>query len=191
MKAREPVTLRGAVGWSAGGLNGNRRSGQYRPATEFGATTLKTGLERLLNEPELRRPLQGRRVALLAHPASVTETLVHAMDALAGAGRYAIVQTDLETNKRCRREVKIESMLRALTGCEAAMIANNNAAATLLVTPILPAQDEIYLEITRPGLRRVAVAAPPSTQASSSDFWPLGWKLTHVPSRLPSTNSPS
>jgi uncharacterized protein YbbC (DUF1343 family) len=42
-----------------------------------------TGLERLLAEPELARPLAGRRVALLAHPASVTGGLVHALDALA------------------------------------------------------------------------------------------------------------
>jgi uncharacterized protein YbbC (DUF1343 family) len=41
------------------------------------------GLERLLVEPELARPLAGRRVALLAHPASVTENLTHALDALA------------------------------------------------------------------------------------------------------------
>ncbi len=31
------------------------------------------GIDRLLAEPELRRPLEGRRVALLAHPASVTQ----------------------------------------------------------------------------------------------------------------------
>ena len=41
------------------------------------------GLDRLLAERELRRPLAGRRVALLAHPASVTATLEHALDALA------------------------------------------------------------------------------------------------------------
>lgn len=44
---------------------------------------MKTGLDRLLTEPELRRPLAGRRVALLAHPASVTAELTHALDALA------------------------------------------------------------------------------------------------------------
>lgn len=44
---------------------------------------MKTGLDRLLAEPELRRPLVGRRVALLAHPASVTAELTHALDALA------------------------------------------------------------------------------------------------------------
>ena len=44
---------------------------------------MKTGLDRLLTEPALRRPLQGRRLALLAHPASVTHELTHALDALA------------------------------------------------------------------------------------------------------------
>ncbi|MCB4360530.1 exo-beta-N-acetylmuramidase NamZ family protein [Quatrionicoccus australiensis] len=41
------------------------------------------GIDRLLAEPELRRPLAGRRVALLAHPASVTAELTHSLDALA------------------------------------------------------------------------------------------------------------
>ncbi|QHL91969.1 DUF1343 domain-containing protein [Sphingomonas changnyeongensis] len=44
---------------------------------------MRFGLDRLIAEPELRRPLAGRRVALLAHPASVTADLVHALDALA------------------------------------------------------------------------------------------------------------
>jgi uncharacterized protein YbbC (DUF1343 family) len=44
---------------------------------------MKLGLERLLADPALRAPLHGRRIALLAHPASVTEGLVHSLDALA------------------------------------------------------------------------------------------------------------
>ncbi|MDQ3482974.1 MAG: DUF1343 domain-containing protein [Pseudomonadota bacterium] len=44
------------------------------------------GIDRLLAEPELRKPLDGRRVALVAHPASVTRDLTHSLDALAGAG---------------------------------------------------------------------------------------------------------
>ena len=43
---------------------------------------MKFGLDRLLSDPELRAPLKGRRVALLAHPASVTADLTHAIDAL-------------------------------------------------------------------------------------------------------------
>ena len=41
------------------------------------------GIDRLLSEPALRRPLAGQRVALLAHPASVTADLTHSLDALA------------------------------------------------------------------------------------------------------------
>ena len=43
---------------------------------------MKFGLDRLLDEQELRAPLRGRRVALLAHPASVSADLTHALDAL-------------------------------------------------------------------------------------------------------------
>ncbi len=44
---------------------------------------MKLGIDRLLSEPELRAPLEGRRVAVLAHPASVTADLTHTIDALA------------------------------------------------------------------------------------------------------------
>ena len=44
---------------------------------------MKFGIDRLLAEPELRAPLIGKRIALLAHPASVTADLTHSLDALA------------------------------------------------------------------------------------------------------------
>src|SRR6478735_10861669 len=47
---------------------------------------MKFGIDRLLAEPDLRKPLEGRRVALLAHPASVTADLTHSLDALAATG---------------------------------------------------------------------------------------------------------
>ena len=47
---------------------------------------MKFGIDRLLADPELRRPLEGKRVALLAHPASVTADLTHSLDALIAAG---------------------------------------------------------------------------------------------------------
>ena len=47
---------------------------------------MKFGIDRLLADPDLRRPLDGKRVALLAHPASVTEDLTHSLDALVAAG---------------------------------------------------------------------------------------------------------
>lgn len=44
---------------------------------------MKFGIDRLLADPTLRKPLIGKRVSLVAHPASVTEHLVHSLDALA------------------------------------------------------------------------------------------------------------
>ena len=47
---------------------------------------MKFGIDRLLAEPDLRRQLDGKRVSLIAHPASVTADLTHSLDALIGAG---------------------------------------------------------------------------------------------------------
>lgn len=44
---------------------------------------MKFGIDRLLLDKAVRKPLDGRRVALLAHPASVTADLTHSIDALA------------------------------------------------------------------------------------------------------------
>jgi uncharacterized protein YbbC (DUF1343 family) len=47
---------------------------------------MKFGIDRLLADPELRKPLAGKRVALVAHPASVTKNLTHSLDALIASG---------------------------------------------------------------------------------------------------------
>jgi uncharacterized protein YbbC (DUF1343 family) len=44
---------------------------------------MKFGIDRLLAEPALRSALHGKRLALVAHPASVTADLTHSIDALA------------------------------------------------------------------------------------------------------------
>jgi uncharacterized protein YbbC (DUF1343 family) len=48
--------------------------------------TILFGVDRLLADPALRKPLIGKNVALLAHPASVTADLTHSLDALIAAG---------------------------------------------------------------------------------------------------------
>jgi len=52
---------------------------------------VKLGIDCLLGDAALRGRLRGRRVALLAHPASVTGGLVHTLDALAATGDVALV----------------------------------------------------------------------------------------------------
>ena len=46
-------------------------------------TSVPFGIDRLIADPLLRQPLVGRRVALVAHPASLTAGLVQSLDALA------------------------------------------------------------------------------------------------------------
>src|SRR5215468_5863915 len=52
---------------------------------------MRFGIDCLVEEPALRKPLAGRRVALLAHPASVTRQLVHSLDALAALDDIQLV----------------------------------------------------------------------------------------------------
>ena len=47
---------------------------------------MKFGIDRVLSENDLLAALKGRRVALVAHPASVTADLTHSIDALIAAG---------------------------------------------------------------------------------------------------------
>ncbi len=51
---------------------------------------MKFGIDRLLENPTLRQPLSGRRVALLAHPASLTADFRHSLDALAGLPEFRL-----------------------------------------------------------------------------------------------------
>jgi uncharacterized protein YbbC (DUF1343 family) len=51
---------------------------------------MKFGIDRLLADPSLRAPLAGKRVSLVAHPASVTADLTHSLDALAACSDLRI-----------------------------------------------------------------------------------------------------
>jgi L-seryl-tRNA(Ser) seleniumtransferase len=69
-----------------------------------------------------------------------------AIDALvAEASGYCLLAIDADTNERGRRERFSEEILKELTGCEAATIVNNNAAACLLVLNTLAAGREVIV----------------------------------------------
>ena len=58
---------------------------------------------------------------------------------------YSLLQTDLETGGRSRRDGRIEELLQRLTGAEAATVVNNNAAATAIVLNSVAAGREVIV----------------------------------------------
>jgi len=69
-----------------------------------------------------------------------------AIEAIAAtAAGYCNLELELESGERGRRGANIEAMLRELTGCEAALVVNNNAAATLLVLAALATGREVIV----------------------------------------------
>lgn len=65
--------------------------------------------------------------------------------AIAEAAQACNVEVDLETGERSWRGVQLLEAWRTLTGCEDALVVNNNAAATLLVLQALCAGREVVL----------------------------------------------
>jgi L-seryl-tRNA(Ser) seleniumtransferase len=72
-----------------------------------------------------------------------------AADALArvveAASGYVSIEYDLDAGSRGRRDQHAEPLLRHLTGAEAALVVNNNAAATLLVLTALAQGREVIV----------------------------------------------
>jgi L-seryl-tRNA(Ser) seleniumtransferase len=68
-----------------------------------------------------------------------------AADALSGLNRCCNLQIDLETGLRGKRGYMTERLLIRLTGAEAAMVVNNNAAATFLVLAALCRGKEVII----------------------------------------------
>jgi len=58
---------------------------------------------------------------------------------------YVNLEIDLDDGKRGSRQVHVESLLRRLTGAEAALVVNNNAAAVLLALSALARRREVIV----------------------------------------------
>jgi len=65
-----------------------------------------------------------------------------ARGAMNDAARYCSVEYDVESGMRGRRGVRVESLLKDLTGAEDALVVNNCAAAALLILTVLAGDGE-------------------------------------------------
>ena len=102
--------------------------------------------ERLLRATTPRGRYAINATGILLHTGLGRSPLCReAIDALNGMGAYSVLQVDRESGKRSLREEKVERMLMDLTGCEAATVVNNNAAATMLVLNTLAEHQEVII----------------------------------------------
>ena len=75
--------------------------------------------------------------------APLSKSAVAAADAVAGG--YSDLEIDLDTGRRGSRQAHLQSLLRQITGAEAALVVNNNASALLLGLSALAAGREVIV----------------------------------------------
>jgi L-seryl-tRNA(Ser) seleniumtransferase len=95
--------------------------------------------------PEYRRAVNATGIILhtgLGRAVLPQRAIRQIADHLAG---YSMLQVDPATGKRSRRDERIEWLLRQLTGCEAATVVNNNAAATMIVLAAVARGKEVIV----------------------------------------------
>ena len=83
--------------------------------------------------PHYRKVINATGIILhtaLGRAVLSSRALRQIQDELSG---YSLLQTDIESGKRSKRDSCIEQLLQQLTGAEAATVVNNNAAATSIV----------------------------------------------------------
>ena len=93
----------------------------YRRVVNATGIILHTGLGRAVLSPAALKEIQ---------------------DELAG---YSLLQVDIESGKRSKREKGIEWILRKLTGAESATVVNNNAVATAIVLNTFAKDKEVIV----------------------------------------------
>ncbi len=98
-----------------------------------------------LLEPRLKRVLNGTGVVLNTNLGRAPLPK-QALENLSETGQhYCNLEFDLETGRRGERASYIEELLSLLTGCESAIVVNNNAAAVLLAVNSLAQKREVIV----------------------------------------------
>jgi len=127
--------------WAAGRQEPPAEASQFR---RHAVALVRRYVERRVG-PHYRRVINATGVILhtaLGRAVLCRQALEQIGQQLCG---YSLLQADVDTGRRTRRDERIEWLLRQLTGTEAATVVNNNAAATLLVLNTVAAGREVIV----------------------------------------------
>ncbi len=105
---------------------------------------VKTNAERLM-KPQYRRAINATGIILhtgLGRAVLAQKAIERISRELSG---YSLLQMDIVTGKRSRRDWRIEWLIKQLTGAEAATVVNNNAAATAIVLNTIAKGKEVIV----------------------------------------------
>jgi L-seryl-tRNA(Ser) seleniumtransferase len=143
-----PLLIKQSVREVLEGIRQHILAGGKVAKTEFSkkklGQTVFDNLEKKLG-PNFKRVINATGVVIHTNlgrsvlPSSIAETLAQA------ATRYSNLEFDLQTGKRGSRYSLVEQLLCDLTGAEAALVVNNNAAAVLLVLETLAKGREVIV----------------------------------------------
>jgi L-seryl-tRNA(Ser) seleniumtransferase len=138
-----PMTLR-AVRASIALARADIRNGTACPSSEALLDTAEHLLE-IEQRPHLQPVINATGVIINTNlgRAPLSEEALQVMQQVAGG--YSNLEYDLETGERGSRHTHVAALLRELTGAEAALVTNNNAAAVLVALSALAAGRQVVI----------------------------------------------
>ena len=98
-----------------------------------------------LSLPNLKQVINGTGIILHTGLGRAPLSAKLVKDALQNVLPYSNVELDLPSGKRGERNTHVESLVNALTGSEATVVVNNNAAAVLLMLNALADGKEVII----------------------------------------------
>jgi L-seryl-tRNA(Ser) seleniumtransferase len=120
-----------------------RRGGDAPPAEEV-AESVRLEIAAML-QPSPQRVINATGVIIHTNLGRAPLSKAASEAAVMAAQGYSDLELDVTTGRRGSRQAHLQSLVRALTGAEAALVVNNNAAAMLLGLSALAAGKEVIV----------------------------------------------